>query len=80
MSVRRAQLLRLLLVCAAWAAGETAILGIGLDLRGLELAVPAGLAVGVYLVTEDLGRARPSGGGKYWRGRRVDDDPPRRWN
>lgn len=79
-----AQLVRLLLVCVAWALGQT--LTIGLSVPGSDLIIPAALAVGAYVVTSDLGRPRMGGGdGKYWRGRRIDridQDRPRRdrWN
>ena len=76
--VRReqAQLLRLLLVCVAWAVGQT--LTIGLAIQGFDVIIPAGLAIGVYALTDDLGRGTlgPGGGGggnvKYWRGRRIE--------
>ena len=81
----QAQLVRLLLVCVAWALGQ--VLTIWLSVSGLDVIIPAALAVGTYVVTTDLGRPQMGGGdGKYWRGRRIDriDDerPPRRdrWN
>ena len=80
----QAQLLRLLLVCVAWALGET--LTFGLAIQGFDLVIPAGLAVGVYALTDDLGRPRIGGRGggggptKYWRGQRIDDKPRDRWN
>jgi hypothetical protein len=83
--VRRepAQVLRLLFVCAAWAIGQT--LTLGLAIQGFDLIIPAALAIGVYVVTDDLGR--PGYGGslrgrdvKYWRGRPVDDEPRDRLN
>lgn len=84
-AVRReqAQLLRLLLVCAAWAFGET--LTFGLAIQGFEVVIPAGLAVGVYAITDNLGRPSIGGRGgggpaKYWRGQRIDDKPRDRWN
>ncbi len=70
----QAQVLRLLLMCAAWAFGQTLTVGLAVG-SGAELIVPAALAIGVYAITEDLGRPRLSGGNvRYWRGRRVDDD------
>jgi hypothetical protein len=77
----QAQIVRLLLMCAAWSVGQ--LLTFGLSVQGLDLVVPAALAIGVYVVTDDLGRPRLDGGNaRYWRGRRIDDDPPKRdrWN
>lgn len=77
----QAQLVRLLLICAAWAAGQ--VLTFGLAVQGADLVVPAALAIGVYVITDDLGRPRPGrGSARYWRGRRIDEDPPKRdrWN
>ena len=44
--------------------------------------IGAYLALGVLVLTADLGRPRPGGGGdlKYWRGRRIDDERRGRWN
>jgi hypothetical protein len=80
--VTRAQaaILRFFLICAAWAIGQTLTWGVA---GPLGVVIPAALAIGVLVVTNDLGRPRPGGGGdlKYWRGRRVDDDERRgRWN
>ena len=70
---------RLLLVCAAFALGETLAWGTG----ALELAVLVGVVFGTaaYILTQDIGRGGGGGRGpgRYWRGRRVDDDK-RRWN
>lgn len=81
-SREQAQVVRLLLVCLAWAVGQTLTHGLAVDL--VDTVVPAALAIGVYVVTDDLGRQRYGGGGnaKYWRGRRIDDDEKRggRWN
>jgi hypothetical protein len=69
---------RLLLVCAAFALGETLALSAG----AFEMAVPIGVAFGAaaYILTQEIGRGGGRGGkGSYWRGRRVDDDK-RRWN
>lgn len=77
----QAQLIRLLLICAAWAIGQTLV--IGLAVQGIDFVVPAALAVGVYLLTLDLGRPRSVGAdAKYWRGRRIDEDQRGRgrWN
>lgn len=73
--------LRFVLICAAWAVGQT--LTWGLALTTLGVLIPAVLALGVLVVTSDLGRPRAAVGGdlKYWRGRRIDDDERRgRWN
>jgi len=71
---------RFVLICAAWAVGRTLTWGLSLDAVGA--VIPAALAIGVLIVTADLGRPRASGGDvKYWRDRRVDDDERRgRWN
>jgi hypothetical protein len=74
---------RLLVICFAWSLGAVLV-----DLfaaRGLEILVPALFAVAAYVLTREDGYRTPGGGGgggnvKYWRGRRVDDRPPRRWN
>ncbi len=76
MTREQAQLVRLLLMCVAWAIGRILIIGIPIDLA--DFVVPALLAAGVYVVTEDLGQPRLGGEGKYWRGRRIDDDRPGR--
>ncbi|HEY3219030.1 MAG TPA: hypothetical protein VGK15_08070 [Candidatus Limnocylindria bacterium] len=71
----QAQLVRLLLMSAAWAIGRILTVGIPIELG--DIVVPAALAAGVYVITEDLGRPRSDRGeGKYWRGRRIDDDRP----
>ena len=69
------QLVRLLLICAAWAIARILTAGIPIELG--DIVVPAALAAGVYAITDDLGRPRfDRGEGKYWRGRRIDDDRP----
>ncbi len=74
MTRQQAQVVRLLLMCAAWAFGQTLLIGLAVG-SGAEFVVPAALAIGVYLITEDLGRPRFGGGNvKYWRGRRIDED------
>lgn len=87
MTREQAQLVRLFLVCVAWALGQ--VLTIGLSVPGADPLLPAALAAAAYVVTSDLGRPRMGGGdGKYWRGRRIDQidrtdqDRPRRdrWN
>jgi hypothetical protein len=76
----RTAVLRFLLICAAWAIGQTLTWGLALGTIGV--VIPAVLALGVLVLTEDLGRPRTAGGDiKYWRGRRLDDDERRgRWN
>ena len=76
----QAAVLRFILICAAWAVGQT--LTWGLAIGPLGVVIPAALAIGVLVVTADLGRPRATRGDlKYWRGRRIDDDEPRgRWN
>jgi hypothetical protein len=72
---------RLLLICAAAAAGET----IAYQLEAYSVAMWVGLVFGAaaYILTQDLDRPRRGGGRrgeiKYWRGRRIDenDDTPR---
>lgn len=80
MTREQAALARLLLVCGAWALGQT--LTFGLSLGSVGIVIPVALAVGVFVLTEGLGR--PGSGGdnvRYWRGRRIDDDERRgRWN
>jgi hypothetical protein len=78
---QQAQLVRLLLMCLAWAIGQTLTIGVAMSF--VDTVVPAALAIGVYVVTDDLGRTGFGGGNtKYWRGRRIDDDERRggRWN
>ena len=80
MTREQAQLIRLLFICLAWSVGQ--VLTIGLALGPANIIVPAALAVGVYALTDDLGRPAITGDARYWRGRRIDDDNPRRgrWN
>jgi len=77
----QAQLVRLLLMCVAWSIGQMLTIGIPVELA--NIVVPAALAIGVYVVTDDLGRARVGTGSvRYWRGRQINDDDRRggRWN
>ena len=75
---------RLLLICAVAAGGET----IAYQLEAYDVVMLVGVVFGAaaYIVTQDLDRPRPPGGGrrgeiKYWRGRKIeDDDGPRRLN
>jgi len=74
---------RLLIICFAWSLG--AVLVYVFAARGLDTIVPGLFAIAAYVLTRDEGygsRGGGSGGGnvKYWRGRRVDERPPRRWN
>ena len=72
---------RLLLICAAFAAGETAASAIGAYDVGSTVGLV--LAVVAYVLTQEVDRPRRGRGElKYWRGRRVDDreDGPRRLN
>ena len=73
---------RLLVICFAWSFGAVLVyLFVAPD---LDTIVPALFAIGAYLLTRDDAYRSGGGGGggnvKYWRGRRVDDRPPRRWN
>ena len=73
---------RLLVICFAWSLG--AVLVYVFQARSLETIVPALFGFAAYVLTRDEVQ-RPGGGGgdgnvKYWRGRRVDERPPRRWN
>jgi hypothetical protein len=73
----QAQLVRLLLMCVAWSVGQ--LLTVGIPVQLADIVVPAALAIGVYVVTEDLGRPRVSRGDvKYWRGRQIDGDDEQR--
>ena len=79
----QATYLRLLLICAAVAAGETAAWA--LDATSIGTIVGAILGAAVFVVTQDIDRPSRGGGRRgeirYWRGRRSDDDQgPRRWN
>lgn len=79
----QANIVRLVLMCAAWALGEAVLSSLGLFDPLTLLVVPGGLAAAVYVLTDDLGRGGRSGGGgtpKYWRGRRIDDDDRGRWS
>jgi hypothetical protein len=80
MTREQAAILRFVLICAAFAVGQT--LTWGLALGPLGVVIPAALAIGVLVITADLGRPRARGGDlKYWRGRRIEDDERRdRWN
>jgi hypothetical protein len=74
---------RLLLICAAAAAGET--IAYQLEAYGVTTWMGVLFGAAAYIFTQDLERPRPGGGRrgeiKYWRGRRIDDDDrPQRLN
>jgi hypothetical protein len=74
---------RLLLICAAAAAGET--IAYQLEAYGVRMWVGVVFGAAAYIFTQDLDTPQGKGGRrgeiKYWRGRRVDgDDGPRRLN
>jgi hypothetical protein len=77
----QAQLVRLLLMCAAWAIGQMLVYEVLTQVGGVpgaDLVLPAALAIGAYVLTEDRGRPRQGrGNARYWRGRRIDDPPKR---
>jgi hypothetical protein len=77
-----AALARLMLICGAYALGETVAYAVAAYDVGSLVGLTLGAAA--YVFTQDLGRPRRGGGGgeiRYWRGRRVDgDDGPRRLN
>ncbi len=71
---QRDMLIRLLIVCAAWALGEALEYQFGASALGPVL--PIILAAAAFMATRDLS----IGGGSedsYWRGRRIDRD---RWH
>lgn len=72
---------RLLVICVAWSVGVMLVWAF--RAWALDPLVPAIFAVAAFVLTRDDGYPRGGGGGgnvKYWRGRRVDDRAPRRWN
>lgn len=74
---------RLLLICVAWSAGVMLVWAF--QAWALDPLVPAIFATAAFVLTRDDGYRQGGGGGgggtvKYWRGRRVDDRGPRRWN
>jgi hypothetical protein len=71
---QRDAIVRLLVVCAAWALGEALEYQFGATVLGPVL--PLILAVAAYMATRDI---RMGGGSdeSYWRGRRIDRD---RWH
>jgi hypothetical protein len=74
MDRERLQLIRLIVICVAWALGEALVWQLAAG--GLGLVVPALLAAAAYVATRDL----VIGGGDitYYRGRPVDRDRWRR--
>ena len=75
---QRDSLLRLVIVCAAWALGDA--LEYLFNAGSLGPVASVIFAVAAYLATRDL--SWPGGGGgrgdTYWRGQRVDRDRWRR--
>ena len=74
---------RLLLICAAAAAGET--IAYQFEAYGVVMWLRVLFGAAAYIFTQDLDRPRPPGGRrgeiKYWRGRKIeDDDRPQRLN
>ncbi len=72
---QRTAMIRLVVICAAWALGEALVWQ--LRASGIGIVVPALLAAAAYVATRDLGSAR-GGDTTYWRGREVDRDRWRR--
>ncbi len=68
-------MVRLVIVCAAWALGEALVWQ--LRASGLGLVVPALLAAAAYVATRGLTWSR-GGDATYWRGRSIDRDRWRR--
>ena len=58
MTRSQAAILRFVLICAAWAVGQTLTFGL-LDIGPFGVIIPAALAIGVLIVTEDLGARAP---------------------
>ena len=71
----RAAVLRLVIICAAWALGEALVWQ--LRAFGLGLIVPALLAAAAFVATRDSGSSGGGDGETYWRGQRINRD---RWN
>ena len=67
---------RLLLICAAAAAGET--IAYQLEAYGVVMWFGVLFGAAAYIFTQDMERPRPGGGRRgevrYWRGRPIDDD------
>ncbi len=71
----RAAILRLVIVCLAWALGEALVWQ--LHASGLALIVPALLGAAAYMATREGGSPGGGDGETYWRGQRIDRD---RWH
>ncbi len=71
----RTAMVRLIIICAAWALGEALVWQ--LHASGLGIVVPALLAAAAYVATRDLAWAR-GGDVTYYRGRPIDRDRWRR--
>ena len=73
----RAALLRLLIICVAYALGEALVWQ--LRAGGLALLVPPLLGAAAYVATREATWRGGGGDGDetYWRGRRIDRN---RWN
>lgn len=73
---------RLLVICFAWSLGAVLVYAFGA--YSLDTAIPVLFALAAFVLTRDDGYGTRGGGGgdnvKYWRGRRVDDRGPKRWN
>lgn len=69
---QRSAIIRLLIMCAAWALGEALVWQ--LRVAGLGLVVPALLATAAFFATRDI--TGFGGDTTYYRGRRIDRD---RW-
>lgn len=77
MTRERLALIKLVIIAGAWALGSTLVWAVGAP--ELDVVVPAVFAVAAYVAIRDLDFGRPRQG-KYWRGRRVDEDDHRRWH
>lgn len=75
MSATTAAFARLALIAAAGAIGQTLA---WLYAPALDFLLAAVFGAAAFVVTRDLGRARPRAGEvRYWRGRPVDDGESR---
>ena len=75
MDRERAAIVRLVIICVAWALGEALVWQFRAS--GLGLVVPALLAAAAYLATRDPMWSR-GGDATDWRGRQIDRDRWRR--
>lgn len=70
---QRSALVRLLVLAAAWAAGETVMRQLGMP--GPATLVGAALAAAAFMATRNVALGKRGGGDViYWRGRRIDRD------